>query len=118
VLTSNYTELCFVNLKLEKETKKVFNMTPDLFYHPLHKNKGQNVDDALLNKRNVVGTICETNGSGNSYHAATLFKKENNNYVFKNSYPSTPQITIPANQMPFNRKISKLLEIFKILKIA
>ena len=80
-------------------------MIPDLFYHPLHPNNAQNVDDALNYRRNVIGTICEPDGSGHSYHAATLFKKENNFYVFKNSYPTNPQIKIPANQMPFNRKI-------------
>jgi hypothetical protein len=103
-------KFCFVNLKLEKETNKVFNMKPDLFHHSLlqkklHPRNFQNVDDALQNGRNVVGTICEPDGTGHSFHAATLFKKEIGFYIFKNTYPTQPQIKIPANQMPFNRKI-------------
>lgn len=85
-------------------------MVPDLFNHPLLQkdfdpNHFQNVDDALQNKRNVIGIICEPGGTGYSFHAATLFKKENDFYILKNSYPTTPFIKIPIKKMPFDRKI-------------
>jgi hypothetical protein len=80
-------------------------MIPEKFYHPLLTQIGQNIDDALQVGKNLVGTICQPNGPEYTFHAATLYKEENKFYVFKNSYPKSPQIKILASLLPYSRKI-------------
>ena len=77
-------------------------MVPDKFYDPLSCKNDQNIDDALREGKNLVATICQPNGTA---HAATLYKKDNNFYLFKNSYPKSPEIKISANQLPYSRKV-------------
>ena len=84
-------------------------MVPDKFYHPLSSKNGQNIDDALRNGKNLVATICQPDGIG---HAVTLYKKEQNYYVYKNSDQKSTEDKILANQLPYRcpREIWKYLK--------
>ena len=85
-----------------------FVIEPKIFYHPSQHSdpcvKGPYIADAISQNKVLVSTLVNIDGA----HAVVLWKIENQQFIFKNSYKDDPEIKIAISEAPYNeRKIYK-----------
>ena len=87
-------------------------MSVATYVHPLSKDPGDTISDALRQQKLLAATIIE---HGKGVHAATLYKEQNGYYICKNSYTNNSEISIPTTTPPWSSTLPPGLHIFDLL---